>query len=246
MSPGGSRRQTQVIAGGWTLSCAGDAAMVLECEQRISPEINAHVIAVAEAFRSRKWPGIRDVVESYCAVTLHFDPLKTDVTRLVQELRSEVEHGLLDPQRVTTGRRQLTVPVCYGGEYGPDLEALATFARYAPVDVVEAHAAERYRVYMLGFLPGFAYMASVPAALAMPRRSIPRLEVPRGSVGIAGRQTGVYSVAAPSGWQVIGRTPLVPFDMGRPDPFLFRPGDEIRFTPVNEQEFKDLSGHASA
>ena len=226
------------LAEGWTLTRSGDAALVLECEQRIDPDLNARVIAVAESIRSRERPGVRDVVESYCAIAVHFDPLKTDVEGLVQDLPDDTRWEARTASRLPGSRRH-SVPVCYGGEYGPDLDALASFAKCDVAKVIETHAAVTYRVYMLGFVPGFAYMATVPPQLAMPRRSTPRLEVPQGSVGIAGRQTGVYPLTAPGGWQVIGRTPVIPFKLGRPEPFLFRPGDEVCFEPIGQQEFED-------
>ena len=229
-----------MLAEDWTLTRLGDTALVLEREQRIDADVNSHVVAAAESIRGRECPGVRDVVESYCAVTIHFDPLTTDVSRLFDDLSDCVSHA---PQSVseTAVQRRLTVPVCYGGEYGPDLAALALFAGCSVTEVVEAHAAETYRVYMLGFLPGFAYMASVPAQLAMPRRATPRLEVPQGSVGVAGRQTGVYPLTAPGGWQVIGRTPLVPFTPDRQDAFFFRPGDQVSFEPIDPGEFRRIS-----
>ena len=238
MNAGGDLRHMSMLPEGWTLTRAGDAALVLECEQRIDPDINARVIAVAESIRGRGRPGVRDVVESYCAVTVHFDPLKTDVADLIQDLPDDTRWEA-DAQSVSPAPRRHSVPVCYGGEYGPDLDALASFAKWDVAEVIKAHAAVTYRVYMLGFVPGFAYMAAVPPELAMPRRSTPRLEVPQGSVGIAGRQTGVYPLAAPGGWLVIGRTPLAPFKLGRPEPFLFRPGDEVCFEPIGQREFED-------
>ena len=230
----------ETLAEGWTLTRSGDSALVLECEQRIAADINARVVAAAELIRQRRCSGVHDVVESYAAVTMHFDPLRTDVPGLIGDLPALVNRAARAAS-ATLVKRRLTVPVCYGGEYGPDLGALAAFAGCSAAEVIEAHAAETYRVYMLGFLPGFAYMASVPTKLAMPRRDTPRLEVPQGSVGVAGRQTGVYPLTAPGGWQVIGRTPLVPFTLSRPDAFFFRAGDEICFEPIDEREFRRIS-----
>ena len=230
---------------GWTLSRVGDAALVVECDQRIDPDLNTRILAVAHAVRQRVHPGVRDVVESYCAVTVHFDPLKTDTAALLLDLETEVErsHATVDDLR-RAGRR-LTVPVCYGGGHGPDLGALAAFAGCSEAEVITRHSAEIYRVYMLGFLPGFAYMGVVPSGLAMPRRRSPRLDVPAGSVGIAGQQTGVYPLTAPGGWQLVGRTPLVPFDLGRADPFLFRAGDMIQFEPISPERFDALAAGQS-
>ena len=225
---------------GWTLFRVGDAAVVVECEQRIDPDLNARVLAVAAAIRRRARPGVRDVVESYCGVTVHFDPLHTDTTAVFSDLEAEVARTPDVAADTHSVGRRLTVPVCYGGVYGPDLGAVAAFATCSEAEVIERHSAETYRVYMLGFLPGFGYMGSVPTGLAMPRRKTPRLDVPAGSVGIAGRQTGVYPLAAPGGWQLIGRTPLATFDLSRAEPFLFRPGDTIQFEPVESERFDHL------
>ena len=229
------------LPAGWTLSRLGDAALVVECEQRIDADLNARVLAVAHALRQRGCPGVRDVVESYCAVTVHFDPLRTDTEAVVSDLRTEVARTHAVAAGVGSVERQLTVPVCYGGDDGPDLGAVAAFAGCSEADVIVRHSAETYRVYMLGFLPGFAYMGLVPGGLAMPRRKTPRLDVPAGSVGIAGQQTGIYPLAAPGGWQLIGRTPLVPFDLGRTEPFLFRAGDAIRFEPIDRETLDRLA-----
>ena len=171
------------VIDGWTLSRVGDAALVVECEQRIDPDLNACVLAVARAVRQRARPGVRDVVESYCAVTVHFDPLKTDPAAVVLDLETEVAHAHAVVDESCSGGRRLTVPVCYGGRYGPDLGALAAFAGCSEAQVIARHSAETYRIYMLGFLPGFAYMGVVPPELAMPRRPAPRLDVPAGFRG---------------------------------------------------------------
>ena len=225
---------------GWRLSRVGDAALVVECEPRLDPDLNSRVLAVAQAVRRLARPGVRDVVESYCAVTVHFDPLKTDTAAVVRDLETEVAGADARVEGSRSRGRRLTVPVCYGGRYGPDLGTVAAFAACREAEVIARHSAETYRVYMLGFLPGFAYMGIVPPGLAMPRRQVPRVDVPAGSVGIAGQQTGVYPLAAPGGWQLIGRTPLAPFDLRRPEPFLFHAGDMIQFEPIDPERFDEL------
>jgi inhibitor of KinA len=168
---------------------------------------------------------------------VHFDPLRTDVEAVIRDLEAAAERAA--PLEDTA--RELTIPVCYGGAHGPDLEAVARFARCPAAAVIATHASCIYRVYMLGFVPGFAYMGSVDERIAMPRRDTPRLRVPMGSVGIAGRQTGIYPLEAPGGWRLIGRTPLRTFDAGRAAPFLFRAGDHVRFEPVDGAAFARLS-----
>ena len=218
----------------WNLSRVGDSTLVIEFEQKIDPAINDRVIALALKLRSIGQVGIQDIVESYCDVTVHYDPLETDVAVLTRDLkRLAWQGGVAD-----IAGRQLVVPVCYGGSYGPDLVAVARFGDCSTGDVIERHTSVAYRVYMLGFLPGFAYMGSVDESIAMPRRATPRLGVARGSVGIAGNQTGIYPSKAPGGWQLIGQTPLKSFDASRPEPFLFRSGDTVRFEAIGENEYR--------
>ena len=137
----------------------------------------------------------------------------------------------------SAARPAVRIPVCYGGELGPDLAAVASFARLPEADVVRRHAAGAYRVFMLGFVPGFAYLGIVDERIAMPRHASPRVRVPLGSVGIAGVQTGVYSAETPGGWQLIGRTPVKPFDPSRDDPFLMQAGDTVQFYPIDRDEY---------
>jgi len=134
----------------------------------------------------------------------------------------------------------IRVPVCYSGDFAPDLAAVAAFAGVTEAEVARLHASRVYRVFMLGFVAGFAYMGTVDDRIAVPRLSTPRLKVPGGSVGIAGAQTGVYPVSVSGGWQIIGRTPLKPFDPSRPEPFLFKPGDAVQFYAIEPDEFARL------
>jgi inhibitor of KinA len=132
------------------------------------------------------------------------------------------------------------VPVCYGGEFGPDIGDVAAFGGCTAEEVVVLHAQIPYRVYMVGFVPGFAYMASVDRRIAAPRRVTPRPAVPVGAVAIAGRQTGIYPTVTPGGWNIIGRTPLKPFDSERQTPFLLQPGDTVIFRPVSRDEYERM------
>lgn len=218
---------------------AGDAALVLEFEVRIDPMINAKAIAVAEAIRAAGHPGVRDVVSSYSAVTVCFDPLQADPEQLAAALEQGADQ--IEPE-VRASAPPISVPVCYGGDCGPDLQEVATFAGCSPEEVIRLHAAPVYRVYMLGFVPGFPYLGTVDARIAMPRRATPRLHVPAGSVGIAGSQTGIYPMGTPGGWRVIGRTPLKPFDPRQPDPFVFKPGDAVRFELISEAMLRERDG----
>jgi KipI family sensor histidine kinase inhibitor len=215
----------------------GDAAVTVEFGNNIDPAVNARVVAFAESVRAQRWAGVLDVVPTYRSVTIHVDPLRMDVTTLSDRLL-RLPHTVA--RHAASSGTHHTIPVLYGGEWGPDLEDVAAFAKMSAADVIRLHSSVRYRVYMLGFSPGFPYLGSVPEPLAMPRLATPRTTVPAGSVGIAGSQTGIYPTATPGGWRLIGRTPLA---LSRPNsstPFLLTPGDLVRFEPIGPQEFDRL------
>jgi len=223
-----------LAGGGATIVHAGDSTLIVEFEERIDPAVNARAVALAEAVRAAGLPGVRDIVPTFRSVAIYFDPLRTDN----DALSSVLDAGVRSSPEVRPASTPLRVPVCYGGAFGPDLAALAEFAGLSETAVVELHAASTYRVFMLGFLPGFAYMGSVDCRIAAPRRETPRVKVPAGSVAVAGVQTGIYPSASPGGWQLIGRTPLKPFDRRRPQPFLFAAGDAVQFYPIEAGEFE--------
>ena len=212
----------------WRIRFAGDAAVVLEFEPRIDPGVNARVVAAAARVAAARHRGVRDVVPSYHAVTAYFDPLRADAGRVWAAL----EEAASAPAPGPDAFREVVIPVRYGGSAGPDLEEVAAFAGCSADEVVRRHAATTYRVYMVGYLHGFAYLGVVDPSIAMPRRPTPRLAVPAGSVGIAGGQTGVYPTAAPGGWRLIGRTAVRMFDAERDPPGLVGPGDRVRFEPM--------------
>jgi KipI family sensor histidine kinase inhibitor len=206
------------------ISEAGDSALLLELDEVINVSVNAQAIAVAGAVRRAGLQGIRDVVSTYRSVAVHFDPLTLDI----ETLRDTLARAADTPPVIGEGKT-VVIPVQYGGDMGPDLRAVAAFANVTPDEVVSRHAGARYRVFMLGFLPGFTYMGTVDESIAMPRHATPRLKVPAGSVGIAGRQTGVYPRQSPGGWQLIGRTPVSLFNPNRVPAALVAPGDTVRF-----------------
>jgi KipI family sensor histidine kinase inhibitor len=213
---------------------AGDAALLVELPPGIDPETSARVIALADAVRARCGSALRDVVIGYCTVTLYFDPLVTDATRLEGEVQQLAADLVALPPHAGGS---VEVPVCYGGDLGPDLRDVAAFAGASEDDVVRLHAGVTYRVYVVGFIPGFPYMAAVDPRIALPRRSVPRTHVPPGSVAIAAGQTGIYPAETPGGWHIIGRTWIKPYDPSREQPFLFRPGDRVTFRAVSRDEF---------
>jgi inhibitor of KinA len=213
---------------------AGDSALIVEFEERIDPAINARAIALADSLQAAAIAGVRDVVPTYRSVAVFFDPLRTNYDTLLERIERDAGRPAPDAARQA---EPLRIPVCYGGDLGPDLGAVAAFGGISADEVIALHASATYRVFMLGFVPGFAYMGIVDARIAAPRHSTPRVRVPAGSVGIAGVQTGIYPAETPGGWQLIGRTPIKPFDANRAQPFLMKAGDAVRFYAIDRAEY---------
>ena len=214
---------------------AGDSALIVEFEERIDPAINARAIALADSLQAAAIAGVRDVVPTYRSVAVFFDPLRTNYDTLLERIERDAGRPAPDAARQA---EPLRIPVCYGGDLGPDLGAVAAFGGISADEVIALHASATYRVFMLGFVPGFAYMGIVDARIAAPRHATPRVRVPAGSVGIAGVQTGIYPAETPGGWQLIGRTPIKPFDANRAQPFLMKAGDAVRFYAIDRAEYE--------
>ena len=195
----------------------------------IDPAINARVIAIADALRSQGIRGVRDVVPTYRSVAVYFDPLVAEAETVRDALEGAARAAAGTTDATEPNRTPVELPVAYGGELGPDLDEVAASVGLTAAQVIQRHTSATYRVFMLGFLPGFPYMGVVPPEIAVPRKATPRVRVARGSVGIAGVQTGVYPTDAPGGWQIIGRTPAELFDVTRMPPARLRPGDRVRF-----------------
>ncbi len=213
---------------------AGDSTLLLELDDRIDERVNARVIEIAESLQRQPVAGVRDVVPTYRSVAVYFEPLKTDQQALVQRLQAEAAR---DDEVALARTAPHRVPVCYGGDLGPDLAAVAEFAGITEADAIAIHVGTTYRVFMLGFVPGFAYMGVLDRRIAAPRHLTPRPRVAAGSVGIAGTQTGIYPIETPGGWQLIGRTPLRPFDPLKASPFLLKAGDSVEFYPITRSEY---------
>jgi inhibitor of KinA len=208
---------------------AGDSAVIVEFAERVDAAVNARAVRLAAAVRAAAVAGVRDVVPTFRSVAVYFDPLKTDLTALGARLDEEARQ----PSEDSAAAAAVRIPVTYGGASGPDLADLARVTGLSEAEVVAIHAGRTYRVFMLGFVPGFAYLGTVDPRIAVPRRSTPRIRVPAGSVGIAGEQTGIYPSETPGGWQLVGRTAVKPFDPARDDPFLLKAGDSVRFYPAD-------------
>jgi inhibitor of KinA len=221
--------ERRVSPEGAQLTVLGDSCISVQFAPVIDPVVNARCVSLATAIEHRAIRGVRDVVTTYNAVAVHFDPSVIESADVLSELRSVAD---APPDISGAISRTIEIPVIYGGESGPDLAAVAAFARCSDADVVRLHSGTRYRVYMMGFLPGFPYMGSVDARIAMPRLDAPRPRVAAGSVAIAAQQTGIYPFDTPGGWRIIGRTSTRLFDANRPEPFFLRAGDQVSFVPV--------------
>lgn len=223
----------------FTVLPLGDAAVTVEFGSDIAPEVHEQVLTFAQAMRVQNWVGVLDIVPAYASVSIHVDPLRLPVAILSERL-----HHLPFDVEARLSARNHRIPVLYGGEWGLDLLDVAAFARRSVADTIRLHHTPLYRVYMLGFSPGFPYMGLVPASIAMPRLATPRTVVPAGSVGIAESQTGIYPSATPGGWRIIGRTPVSLYQPQSSQPFLFNPGDSVQFYPIDADEFSRMS-HAA-
>lgn len=207
----------------------GDSAAVVRFGDSIDLSTHQSVRALYDSLSTSPPHGSLELVPAYATVTVYYDPLKSTFEEIRRDLQRAVEllETLPDSPPET-----VEIPVCYGGDLGPDLEYVAEFNRLSCDEVIEIHSSPVYLVYMLGFTPGFPYLGGLSERIATPRRTSPRLQIPAGSVGIAGNQTGIYPLQTPGGWQLIGRTPLALFRPDRSPSTILRAGDQVRFRPV--------------
>jgi KipI family sensor histidine kinase inhibitor len=209
----------------WQVRPAGDRALLVTVGRTIDPELLGQVLALDKALADSPPRGLLTTVPAYASLLCHYDPAVTDAVRLEASIRQYDDQ--LDPS-VPFGKL-IDVPTRYDG---PDLADVALKTNLTPGGVVEAHAGREYLVYCVGFAPGFTYCGTLPDQLAVPRFASPRLRVSAGSIGVAGRQTGIYAVDSPGGWNIIGRTTLRLFDPAADPPARFKPGDRLRFVPT--------------
>jgi len=216
---------------------AGDKAIVLEFGNKINKETNLLVRKMCFCISKKNIEGIEEIVPTYRSLIIYYDPQKIKYENLIQRFK-KIQNSI---NEITIPIAQVTeIPVLYGGVYGPDLEFVAHRNKIYAEEVIKVHSEKEYFIYMLGFLPGFIYLGGISDKIATPRLEKPRLKVSGGSVGIAEKQTGIYPIESPGGWQIIGRTPIKLYDPKRSSPFLLKSGDYVKFYPVNEEQFKEI------
>lgn len=221
--------------------------MLIEYGNIIDIQINKICHAAAQKIKAQQLPFVRDIIPAYASVAVEYDFVLTaayfKTTDTVKALTAYLENLLVDTaKQPLANNRRIKIPVCY--ELGLDNETIAAAKNISTDTLVQKHTEQIYQVFMLGFLPGFAYMGLVDEKIEMPRQSSPRKKIEPGCVGIAGRQTGIYPLASPGGWNIIGRTPLNMFDVTDENICLLKPGDEIEFYPITLQEFENIkNGH---
>ena len=215
----------------------GDAAITVKFGDTIDRDLHRKVQALENYFADHSLQGMIEQVPAYATLTIYYDPLQRSFRELAEELRGIIAELADAPE---THPRIVEIPVCYGGDFGPDLEFVAQHNSLKTDEVVQIHSDCEYLVYMIGFAPGFPYLGGMSPRIAAPRRDSPRLQIPVGSVGIAGTQTGVYPIETPGGWQLIGRTPIELFRPQENPPTLLRAGDIVRFRPITTEEYFSL------
>lgn len=219
------------------IKITGDTSVAVVFGNEISIDINTRIRAFDEALAEEQIDGVYETVPTYCSLTIHYAPERIRYEELKERLEAllAVSHKA---QKLNT--IVMEIPVVYGGEYGPDLETVAAHNGMSPEDVIRIHSGAEYLIYMLGFTPGFSYMGGMDESIATPRLKTPRVLIPAGSVGIAGKQTGIYPIDSPGGWQLIGRTPVKLYDAHRDTPILLDAGLHVKFIPIDEAEYKRI------
>jgi KipI family sensor histidine kinase inhibitor len=216
----------------------GDTGLSVEFADGIDRLVNDRVQCLFRYLRAKSFPGIVDLNPTYRSLLVQYRPWQCSFENLVLL----VEEGLkVRDEGYVRQADPVRIPVCYGGVYGPDMEEVSAFHGLTADQVIQLHSSPEYYVYMIGFTPGFPYLGGLDERLFTPRKKEPRKMVSAGSVGIADRQTGIYSIDSPGGWQLIGKTPLRLFDQELQDPFLLSPGDFLQFVPITEDEFESYS-----
>ena len=213
---------------------AGDSSLLIEFGKIISPDINRKIAVTVQLIKAQQTPGVVDIIPAFCSLLINYDPRVISY----EEIRDRMQTILKIDVKADAARKKIyEIPVCYGGEFGPDLDNIAQHAGLSPEEVIQIHSSRDYLIYMLGFLPGFCYLGGLDERIHTPRLANPRLKISAGSVGIGGSQTGIYPLDSPGGWQLMGMTPVKTYDPQREVPILVEAGNYIRFIPIGKDEF---------
>ena len=213
---------------------AGDSSILIQFGNAIDPDINARIAATVQLMKEQHIEGVVDIIPAFCSLLINYDPRVISYdemkTRMEKILSVEIAAG-------ARKKKVFEIPVCYGGEFGPDLATIAEHAGLSEQEVIDIHTSTDYLIYMLGFLPGFTYLGGLDERIHTPRLANPRIRIPAGSVGIGGSQTGIYPMDSPGGWQLMGLTPVKTYDPDREVPILVEAGDYIRFVPIDRAQY---------
>ncbi|MHB9338769.1 5-oxoprolinase subunit PxpB [Fusobacterium pseudoperiodonticum] len=217
---------------------SGDSALVIEFGNEISVDINKKIRKMMDDIKKENIDGIVELVPTYCSLLINYDVLKIDYNTLVEKLKTFLNNDLetAEGEEVTL----IEIPTLYNDEVGPDLSYVAEHNKLSKEEVIKIHTGTDYLVYMLGFMPGFTYLGGMSEKIATPRLESPRLQIYPGSVGIAGKQTGMYPSMSPGGWRIIGRTPLKLYNPDSDTPVYISSGDYVRYVSISEEEYNDI------
>lgn len=216
---------------------AGDCAVVVEFSNGINEKINNIIKNYVNNLKEKKINGINEIVPTFRSVLVQYDPRFVQYEPLLDVLREVLDMPRKEEEQT---RRIVEIPVCYEGEYAPDIEYVAEHAGLSVNEVIQIHSSKEYLIYMLGFQPGFPYLGGLDERLFTPRLAVPRIKLRAGSVGIGGEQTGLYPLESPGGWQLIGTTPVKAYNPKKENPIPYEAGDYIKFTPISVEEFKEI------